>query len=345
MTGSGHGANRAFVSGALGALALVLGTAPQAAAQSGTCEIFGIPSAAPLQLDDACRKSEDLFRFLAPQVGVALSGGNVLLGEGGTLGGWGKRSAVLRVTAVDGRVPSNTVALSPTGPVASDFGATRAPIPVPALDVGIGLFRGVPLGLTNVGGVDLLLGATFVPNVSRDEFNLSSEGRSLVGTVGVRVGVLQESALVPGVGLSVMRRRLPATSVTYRTQDDTLGVFNTRVSSTVYRLTVNKRFGLIGLGGGIGRDELDTRTNVEAVINETVAGQPVRTVAALRDVRDRASRSTAFVNASFGLARAQLVGELGRSQAGELRETLNTFGGRRANEAYTYASLGFGIRF
>lgn len=345
MAAAGRRTRRALASCAAGLGALVVAAAPEAAAQGATCEVFGLPTIVPLQLDDACRKSEDLFRFLAPQVGVALSGGNVLLGEGGTLGGWGKRSAVLRVTVVAGRVPDKPVSLSPTGPASSDFGAARAAVRVPALDVGIGLFRGIPLGLTNVGGVDLLLGVSVVPNVSRDEFNITSEGRSLAGTFGLRVGVLQESALVPGVALSVSRRRLPSTSVTYRTQDDTLGAFNTRVASTAYRLTINKRFGLVGLGAGIGRDELDTRTNVEAVINATVAGEPVRTVAALRDVRDRASRGTSFVNASFGLARAQLVAELGRSRAGPLRETLNTFGDRRANEAYLYGSVGVGVRF
>ncbi|MCU0615811.1 MAG: hypothetical protein MUD17_01825 [Gemmatimonadaceae bacterium] len=334
---------RSRVIGASVALALV--GASDATAQGATCEILGSPAVAPLVLTDACRKAEDLFVFLAPQVGVALSGGNVLLGEGGTLGGWGKRSAVLRVTAVDGRIPDNVITLNPTGPVSSDFGAARAPVPVPALDLGIGLFRGVPVGLTNVGGVDLLVGVTFVPSVRRDEFNIMNEGSALVGTLGVRVGVLQESALVPGVALSVMRRRLPATSVTYRTANDTLGVFNTRVASTVYRLTVNKRFGLFGIGGGLGQDELDTRTNVEAIINESVAGQPVRTIASLRDARDRASRGTAFANVSFGLARAQLVAEIGRSRAGSLRETLNTFGDRRANEAYTYGSVGIGVRF
>ena len=49
--------------------------------------------------EDACVKARDLFAFVMPQVGVALSGGNPVLGEGGTLGGWGKRALSLRVTA------------------------------------------------------------------------------------------------------------------------------------------------------------------------------------------------------------------------------------------------------
>jgi hypothetical protein len=325
----------------LALLALSAALAAHLPAQSGTCQ----GSVAAPALADACRKADDLFRFLAPQLGVALSGGNVLLGQGGALGGWGRVAAVLRVTAVDGRVPANAVSLNPTAAVASDFGAARAPVPVPALDVGVGLVRGVPLGLTNVGGVDLLLGVTAVPSVSRDGFEVTREGSGIVGTLGLRVGVLQESALVPGVALSVLRRRLPTTSMQYRTGNDTLGVSDTRVASTVFRLTVNKRLGLLGFGAGVGEDRLDTRTSVEAVVNETVAGQAVRTVASVRDARDRTTRGTAFVNLAFGLARAQLVAELGRSRAGPLRETLNTFGRRRANEAYTYASAGVGLRF
>jgi hypothetical protein len=52
-----------------------------------------------------------------------------------------------------------------------------------------------------------------------------------------------------------------------------------------------------------------------------------------------------FVNVAFGLPMAQLVLEVGRSSAGEERATLNTFGDRRANEAYQYGSVGFGFRF
>ncbi len=296
-------------------------------------------------VQDACVKARDVFQFLAPQVGVALSGGNVMMGEGGSLGGWGKRSAVLRVTAVDGRVPANDVALSINGPVSSNLGAERAPVPVPSLDVAIGVFRGVPVGLTNVGGVDLLLGVTMLPSVSRDRIDIETDGGGFATNFGVRVGLLQESALVPGVGVSVMRRRLPTTSISYRTGNDTISISDTKVSGTSLRVTANKRFGLFAIGGGIGQDRLDTRTTVGAIINETVSGVPVRGQANLADLRDETNRNTAFVNVALGLAMAQVVFEVGQSQAGTLRETLNVFGDRQANEAYRYGSVGIGIRF
>lgn len=331
---------------ALGVIAC-LGVSLPTGAQAQACKIASTPAGVPVTFaQDACVKAQDIFRFLSPQVGVALSGGNPMLGEGGSLGGWGKRSAVLRVTAVEGRIPENDVSFTgSTQPVASDFGAARAPIPVPSLDVGIGLYRGVPFGLTNVGGVDFLLGLTFVPNVSEDQLSVESEGAGIAASVGVRVGLLQESALAPGVAVSYMKRRLPTTSISFRTGNDTLGVRDTRVESTAMRLTANKRFGFLAVGGGIGRDRLSSRTSAEALLNERVAGQDVRAVVTLDDLEESTTRSTAFVNLSFGLPMAQVVVEVGQSQAGDIRETTNSFGDRRANEAYRYGSIGFGFRF
>lgn len=295
---------------------------------------------------DACQKARDLFVFLAPQIGTALSGGNVMLGEGGTLGGWGKRSIVLRTTVVEGYAPDATVNISGSGVLQpSNFGAQRVPVPVPSLDLAVGLFRGVPFGLTNVGGVDLLAGVTYLPDISRDQFTLSPEGSGIAATLGARVGLLQESALVPGVALSVLRRRLPTTSARYTSGNDSLGVEETRISTTVFRLTAKKHFGLFGLGGGVGQDRHNTSTQLDAVINETVQGAPVRGQLGADDLSFRTTRTTFFANVSFGLPMAQVVLEVGQSRAGDVRQTVNAFGDRRANEAYRYGSLGLGFRF
>lgn len=335
---------RTVIASASAAMLMVSAVAAPAHAQ--TCSVASTPASVPNQFaQDACVKAADIFSFLSPQVGVALSGGNVMLGEGGSLGGWGKRSFVVRVTAVDGRVPSNDISFSTSGPASSNLGAERAPVPVPSFDAAIGLFRGIPVGLTNVGGVDLLLGVTYLPGITRDQFSIETEGNGIAATVGVRVGLLQESALVPGVGVSVMRRRLPTTSISYFTGNDTLSVRDTKVSTTSIRLTANKRFGIFAIGGGIGEDRLDSRTSVQATLNETVQGVPARAVATLDGLRDETTRGTVFVNASLGLAMAQLVVELGQSRAGDIRNTLNTFGNRQANEAYQYGSIGFGFRF
>ncbi len=295
---------------------------------------------------DACQKARDLFLFIAPQVGTALSGGNVMLGEGGALGGWGKRSIVLRTSVVEGYVPERSIAITGTEflePV--DFGAQRVPVPVPSLDIAIGLLRGVPVGLTNVGGVDLLVGVTYLPSVTRDDFSLRPDGNGIAATLGARLGLLQESAAVPGVAVSWLRRRLPTTTARYTTGDDSLGVIDARVATSVLRLTAKKHFGFIGFGGGIGQDRHDSRTELTAVVNESVDGRAARAQLAVPEYRFTTTRTTFFGNISLGLPRAQVVLEVGQSRAGDERSTSNSFGDRRANEAYRYGSLGIGLRF
>src|SRR5436190_18030732 len=54
---------------------------------------------------DACQMAVDVFQFLAPQLGIALTGGNATLGQGGALGGLGHFALELRANAIDGDLP------------------------------------------------------------------------------------------------------------------------------------------------------------------------------------------------------------------------------------------------
>src|SRR5262245_7036813 len=54
---------------------------------------------------DACQMGLDVFQFMAPQLGIALTGGNATLGRCGALGGLGHFSVGLRVNVVAGDVP------------------------------------------------------------------------------------------------------------------------------------------------------------------------------------------------------------------------------------------------
>ncbi len=296
---------------------------------------------------DVCRKAEDLFRFLVPQVGVALAGGNPLPGEGGTLGGGGKRAVSLRIIGVDGRLPKNSVPLNLTGAaVASDFGAARTVLPLPALDAAIGLTSGIPLGLTNIGGTDLLVGATILPSVSQGAFSLQSKGTGGVAvSYGVRVGALQESSLVPGLSVSYMRRKLPTTDLVYTPGNDTLRIANTSVHANSIRIVASKRLLLFGFAAGVGRDDIEGRSDVSAIVNDVVAGAPQRVSISAPFLLEKVSRNNAFVNVSLSLLLTRLVAEVGWSEKGTARPALNSFGGRQANERYRYGSLGLTTRF
>lgn len=303
-----------------------------------------VPSGSPV---DLCIKASDLFAFIVPQVGVALAGGNTILGEGGTLGGWGKRSVTLRLSAVNGTLPANSVPLTITrsGATGDDFGAKRTAVPMPSLDAAVGLFSGIPLGLTNVGGVDALIGATAIPTVTSGRLSLKPQDKAFALSYGVRLGLLQESSLVPGIGLSYMRRRVPTLNVDYTPNNDTLQVQNMSLTANAIRAVISKRFLLFGIAAGVGRDEIEGVTGARAVVNETISCTAQRAVITLPTLSEKTTRNTAFVNASFGLSIARIVAEYGRSSAGSLRQTLNTFGGHQANDAYSYGSVGLTVRF
>ena len=48
---------------------------------------------------DACQQAVDVYQFMAPQLGLALTGGNATLGQGGALGGLGHFSIGVRANA------------------------------------------------------------------------------------------------------------------------------------------------------------------------------------------------------------------------------------------------------
>jgi len=299
----------------LGAIAAVVSVVPAVAGAQTGCVVSptSLGSAA-----DVCTKANDLFRFLVPQIGVAVAGGNPVPGEGGTMGGFGKRAISVRVVGVDGQVPKNTVPLNLTGAaVASEFGSTRAPIPLPAVDAAIGLTSGIPFGLTNVGGVDLLLGAMIVPKVSKNAFQLDPKSAAGVAlSYGVRVGVLQESSLVPGISVSYMRRKLPKVDLGYTPGNDTLLVANTSVRAGSIRIVASKRLPLVGFAAGVGRDVIEGSSEINAVVNETVLGSAQRATVTLPFLAEKVTRNTAFVNVSVSILITRLVAEYGWSAKG-----------------------------
>jgi hypothetical protein len=296
---------------------------------------------------DVCQKANDIFRFLVPQVGVAVAAGNPVPGEGGTMGGWGRRAFSLRLIGVDGQLPSNTVPLRLTGPaVASEFGASRSIVPLPALDAAIGLTEGVPLGLTNVGGVDVLLGVTALPKATSGAFSLDPKDKfGIAISYGARLGLLQESSIIPGVSVSYMRRKLPKVDFGYRSGNDTLSVAGTSVLANSIRVVASKRIPLFGLAVGVGRDEIEGSSSVLATVNEQVNGVTQHASVSTPLLAEKVTRTTAFVNASVNLLVARVVAEFGWSNAGAARPLLNTFGGHHADEGYRYGSIGLTTRF
>ncbi|MEP6832054.1 MAG: hypothetical protein ABJB74_01620 [Gemmatimonas sp.] len=289
---------------------------------------------------DACNKLFDMFRLISPQIGVALGGGNSMPGENGTLGGPSKYSLALRVSAIDGIVPKNFDAVSGPAAPSSNLGAQRAPIPMISGDIATGVFQGFAYGLTNVFGVDLLLGLTYVPSINKDAVKLDPSGLGVKASYGVRLGLLQESAAVPGVSISYRDRALPNSAITFASSNDTLRVKGASVDTRSLRIVAGKHYKFIGVSGGYGRDQVRARSLFEAVVHDGASSISSALPAAEYNV----TRSNAFASVSLGLPRAQLVGEIGWSGAGDAHETRNTFDGNNVNAKYRYYTFGLSFR-
>jgi hypothetical protein len=219
--------------------------------------------AAPMVTRDACQQTVDLFQYMAPQLGISITGGNPTLGVGGSLGGLGHFSLGVRANLLAGNVPElqnpsiTGINQRPAYPVNNQY------LGLPAVDLSVGLFKGIPLALSNVGGVYLLLSAVYIPTIEGDEVSITPEKNLEIG-YGARVGVLQESLLMPGVAVSYMVRNLPTTTLEGSLGTARFLVDDLSVKTKAWRITASKSLLLFTLAAGYGQDKYDMSTRVSS---------------------------------------------------------------------------------
>ena len=217
---------------------------------------------------DACQKAVDLYNFMAPQLGVSITGGNAILGSASTLGGLGHFTVGVRANIVNGQLPqSSTINISITGAQSSNFSPKSQILGLPTADAAIGLFQGINVGLTAVGGVDALLSAFYVPDIDKDPVAVRTTGGRLRLGYGLRVGILQESALVPGISVSFLKRDLPTADLRARIgASDSVSVTGLKEKTTAWRLAASKSVVLASFTAGVGRDTYDSQAGASAFI-------------------------------------------------------------------------------
>lgn len=285
---------------------------------------------------DGCQQAYDLYRFMAPQLGLALAGGNAILGSGSTLGGLGHLSVGIRANAFSGLLPDVTNFHQ------SSAGAQKnAALPtkdqflgLPTADAAIGIFGGIPLPLTHVGGVDALVSAAYVPTVTAGSFSITPSSNLQIG-YGARVGLLQESLVVPGVSVTFLKRDLPETSLSGTAGSNTLTVSKFKVETTAWRVTASKSFILFSLAAGAGQDKYDQSA---AAITGTVSGVTA-SVPANQLTIPTMTRTNYFADAALDLPLFKVVGELGQVSGGTV-QTYNGFAGGRGDRSQVYFSVG-----
>lgn len=308
---------------------LVLGLgmtfATQASAQASQC--------AGGTTQDACQQAIDVFKLMAPQLGIAITGGNATLGQGGAMGGLGHFAAEIRGNLIAGDVPQLQTPSITGAQQRTNYPTKKQLLGLPSVDASIGLFKGLPLGITNVGGVDLLLSAFYVPKVNADNITVDPDSPLKIG-YGVRLGLIQESLLLPGVSVTYFRRDLPKTTITGSDNGATLTVDNLNVKTDAWRLTASKNLILVSLAAGVGQDRYDE----SALASGTVATQSSSVA-----LSEKLTRTNYFVDASLNMLLAKVVAEVGMVSGGTIT-TYNQFD-TAPDKSRLYGSLGLRLGF
>ncbi len=295
---------------------------------------------------DACRKAIDLSNFVSPQFAAALAGGNPTIGQSGALGGIGKFAVAVRSTHAMGELPNYGAqqGYSTTGAVKTTYSTSSVQVPALSVDGAVGLFRGIPVGLTYIGGVDALVSATYMSSVSGNGVSADLEGSNTNFGFGGRVGIIEETSSLPGVAVSYLRRDMPRFALTAAsgpavlpvvTAPGTLAANSLLVSTTSYRLTAGKQLGMIGINAGYGQDKYQSSSLTTATVNGgTATGTAVSEM----------TRNNLFVGASVSAAVFRFVGEYGMATGGTAAPMLNDLGAA-GDKARSYYTLGAKITF
>lgn len=287
----------------------------------------------------ACVTARDLFLYMAPQLGTSLTGASHTLGIGTNLGGFPHFAIAVRVNAVMGGMPSLTdVTAGPAAPQTLETEDTF--IGLPTVDFALGLTKGFSLGVTRIGGIDLIGGATYIPEVQLGENgSITPQGGSLAIGLGARVGLLQQSALIPGVAFSFLSRNLPTIDLAMETDaGDQFNINDFAVNTTSWRISAQKNLLLFQLGAGIGGDMYDFSTTANGVIDPSGVNQSFNFVA-----DQKMTRTTMYGSLGINLLLAKIVAEVGQVSGGKA-PTYHDYD-QPADKSRVYGSVGVRISF
>lgn len=320
----------------------VFGAASAAAQGSQLASPYAGCTSQQLAAQDACQQAYDIFQFMGPQLATAIAGGNATIGQGSTLGGLGHFSIGVRVNAVQGAFPEVDIySQSTTGAKRNTLQTKDQFIPFPTADAAVGIFAGIPLGVTNVAAVDALVSATYVPTYSADNFTVSPTS-SLQFGYGARIGIIQESIVLPGVSLTYLKRDLPKTNLVGTSGNNSMAINNLEVNTSSWRVVASKNLVVLGFAVGAGKDDYDNSSDIVATVtNVPIVGNATANLPA---ITEKMSRTNFFADVSLNLPLFKIVGEAGRVTGGSV-STYNSFSGGAADRDLNYFSLGLRVGF
>ena len=233
------------------------------AVMPGALVAQGTASCRIVQTQDACQLAGDFYDYMLPQLGLALGGGNPVLGSSNVIGKLGHFSIGVRATAFKGSLPQfENVSVATTGVVARNIPVKDQLLGAPAVDAAIGLFRGFAVGVTRVGSIDAVASALYLPTVgggNNSDSDITVETHTRFG-FGGRVGLLEESIVIPGITFVYLQRGLPKISLNSQSNNGaSFGVNQLDVTVSTWRVIATKSFLLFALSGGFGGDTYKSR--------------------------------------------------------------------------------------
>lgn len=305
----------------------LLAGAGVAQAQNSNCPASGTTA-------DACNKATDLYNYMMPQLGTSLVGGSHTLGMGSTLGGFPHFAIALRANAIMGDLPDlNTVNVSIVGRQQSNLETKSQFLGLPGVDFAVGVYKGFPLGVTRVGGVDIIGSVTYIPDVETAEVTIATEGGSAKIGIGARIGLLEQSLIVPGVSFSYLVRDLPTLSMNASAGNADFAITDFSVKTKSWRLAAQKNFAILQLGAGVGQDTYDAGADI------AISGVGSMNTSVAQSI----TRTTMYGSLGINLLLAKLVAEVGQVSGGDI-STYNNFS-EAADKSRLYGSVGLRISF
>jgi hypothetical protein len=255
------------------------------------------------------------------------------------LGGLGHFSVGVRVNAFDGLFPNTGnggYRVSTNGAQSRTLATKGQWFGAPTADAAIGLYKGFPLALTNVLGVDALISAEYVPTINNGDFSLDPSSNFRFG-YGVRIGLLSESIAFPGVSFTWIERDLPTINIGVNgsavgANGSTIDITNMDVTTRAWRIVASKS--LIAF-------RPRASAAIRAVGDAHRHGQPVPGASASRRSprKNRSAARISFGDFSINLPALKIVFEAGDAVGGSIA-TFNSFAGGRTDRSQVYGSFG-----
>lgn len=296
----------------------------------------GAPPAANcgFSVTNSCQAKVDLFGYLTPQVGTLVAGGNATPGRGGTSSGFRHFSVGLRVNALQASLPDFRGYAPSASGARETFRTSSKFVALPVAEASVGVYAGYPLGLTRIGGVDLLGDASYLPAGHSGSTRIELPDGGAVYGYGVRLGLLQEGLLTPGVGITWLRHELPTMAIEGAAAGTTLRIEDIDLATTSWRVAANKSLIAFGVAAGIGQD----RYKASATVNTSSGPSTALSFMVRQDV----TRTSWFADVSTNILLAKVVAEIGGVSGGRI-VTYNSFAGKSPDAIRLHGSLGVRI--